>query len=87
MYNCLILAEWSLIGGKRYEFNPVGLTQSEASARCKRFGGKLFEPRDAKTNKNVFTQAGISNNQCYKNEIRHFSPFLESFSLPDTHHI
>jgi len=51
-------AEWALIGGKNYDFNPVGQTQSEASARCIRFGGKLFEPRDAQTNRNVFTQAG-----------------------------
>ena len=47
------------IGGKNYDFNPVGLTQSEASSRCIRFGGKLFEPRDAQTNKYVFVQAGI----------------------------
>ena len=58
IYHSLILAEWVEIGGKNYDFNAVGLTQSEASARCIRFGGKLFEPRDAKTNKDVFLQAG-----------------------------
>ena len=58
IYHSLILAEWVEIGGKNYDFNAVGLTQSEASARCIRFGGKLFEPRDAKTNKDVFVQAG-----------------------------
>ena len=52
------LAEWVLIGGKCYEFNAIGLTQSEASARCIGSGGKLFEPRDAKTNRDVFVQAG-----------------------------
>jgi len=55
-------AEWVEIGGKNYDFNAVGLTQSEASARCIRFGGKLFEPRDAKTNKDVFVQAGAKFN-------------------------
>ena len=58
MYNSLILAERVEMGGKNYDFNPVGLTQSEASARCIRFGEKLFEPRDAKTNRDVFLQAG-----------------------------
>jgi len=55
-------AEWVEIGGKNYDFNAVGLTQSEASARCIRFGGKLFEPRDAKTNRDVFLQAGAKFN-------------------------
>ena len=54
----VILAEWIEIGGKSYDFNPAGLTQSEARARCIRFGGKLFEPKDAKTNKDVFLKAG-----------------------------
>ena len=58
IYNSLILAGWIEIGGKNYDFNAVALTQSEASARCIRFGGKLFEPRDSKTNKDVFVQAG-----------------------------
>ena len=51
-------AEWTMIGGKNYDFNPAPLTQSEASARCIRLGGKLFEPKDAKTNKDVILQAG-----------------------------
>ena len=54
----LILAEWIEIGGKNYDINIAPLTQSEARARCIRFGGKLFEPKDAKTNKDVFLQAG-----------------------------
>merc|ERR1739848_636025 len=53
-----IEAEWIEIGGKNYDINIVPLTQGEATARCIRFGGKLFEPKDAKTNKDVFLQAG-----------------------------
>jgi hypothetical protein len=55
-------AGWIEIGGKNYDFNAVALTQSEASARCIRFGGKLFEPRDAKTNKDVFVKAAAKFN-------------------------
>merc|ERR1712238_47316 len=55
-------AEWVLIGGKNYDFNPAALTQSEARARCIRFGGKLFEPKDATTNRDVFVQAGAKLN-------------------------
>jgi len=55
-------AEWVSIGGKNYDFNLAPLTQPEASARCIRFGGKLFEPRDAKTNRDVFIQAGAKLN-------------------------
>ena len=58
IYFCLILAEWVSIGGKNYDFNPALQTQSEARARCIRFGGKLFEPKDAATNRDVFVQAG-----------------------------
>ena len=58
MYNCLILADWVKIGGKTYDFNSARMTHSEASAMCKKQGGKLFEPRDEKTNKEVFEQAG-----------------------------
>merc|ERR1712238_101640 len=55
-------AEWVSIGGKKYDFNPAPLTQSEARSRCIRFGGKLFEPKDATTNKDVFVQAGAKLN-------------------------
>ena len=48
---CLILAEWVEIGGKNYDFNPAGMSHSEASAMCKSMGGKLFEPKDEKTNR------------------------------------
>merc|ERR1712238_25099 len=51
-------AEWVSIGGKNYDFNPAAQTQSEARARCIRLGGKLFEPKDATTNRDVFVQAG-----------------------------
>jgi hypothetical protein len=51
-------AQWVLIGGKNYDFNPVPLSQGDAKVRCIREGGKLFEPKDAKTNQDVFDQAG-----------------------------
>ena len=56
---CLILAEWVTIGGNNYDFNPATQTQSEARARCIRLGGKLFEPQNPETNRDVFVQAGI----------------------------
>ena len=61
-YCLYILAEWIQIGGKNYDINVVKLTLHEAKARCIRFGGKLFEPKDAKTNKDVFLQAGTLTN-------------------------
>jgi len=51
-------AEWVRIGEKQYEFHTVGLNQGEASARCIGMGGKLFEPKDSTTNRDVFLQAG-----------------------------
>ena len=54
----LISAEWVLIGGRNYDFNPGPLSQNDAKARCIRMGGKLFEPKDKKTNRDVFVQAG-----------------------------
>jgi len=52
-------AKWVKIGGKEYEFNPLGMTHSFARGRCAGMGAKLFEPKDAATNGAVFTQAGI----------------------------
>jgi hypothetical protein len=51
-------AEWVTIGGNNYDFNPATQTQSEARARCIRLGGKLFEPQNPETNRDVFVQAG-----------------------------
>jgi hypothetical protein len=47
------------IGEKEYEFNALGMIQAVARIRCIDMGGKLFEPKDAATNRAVFTQAGI----------------------------
>merc|ERR1712166_515112 len=50
--------KWVSIGEKDYNFYPVPLSQGNAISRCFREGGQLFEPKDEKTNTNVFIQAG-----------------------------
>jgi hypothetical protein len=51
-------AQWIQVGGKNYDFNPAPLSQPDAKKRCIANGGRLFEPRDEKTNRDVFIRAG-----------------------------
>merc|ERR1711892_415810 len=60
--------QWILVGGKNYDFNSVQLTHGDAKARCIREGGKLFEPRDTQTNRDVFVQAGATLGQAGGNK-------------------
>lgn len=55
-------AEWEKIGGINYDFNPAPLTQADAKKYCIANGGRLFEPRTSKINRDVFLRAGAKLN-------------------------